>query len=116
MHSIDLVNCEFGACTSRKDGSVAFRVITAELRPSEAGLLMQFTGKAVRVAVFPHGEQPSETVTVDTDSAVKTPSERLRAILFVLFKHEQPGTSFDEFYRQRMEQFITHVKTKLPPA
>jgi len=51
---------------------------------------------------------------VDTDREHKTPGSRLRATLFVCYKHEgQPG-EFEDYYRKAMEVFIDHVKKKLP--
>ena len=44
----------------------------------------------------------------------KTPSKRLRNVLFVMFKQDNKGyDNFSDFYNYRMEQFINHIKSKL---
>ena len=44
----------------------------------------------------------------------KTPSERLRAIMFVAFTKDARGyKDFDEYYKARMEGFIDHIKKEL---
>lgn len=114
MDAIDLHNCEIGTISSMKDGSVKFSVYTAELRPSERGLIMEYHGKACRVAVFPHEGEPPDTVQVDTERGSKSPSQRLHAILYVLFQHEKPLGDFDTFYKRQVEKYIDLIKTKLP--
>lgn len=114
MNAIDLHNCEVGTVSSMKDGSVKFSVYTAELRPSEKGGVMEFHGKACRVAVFPHEGEAPETIVVDTERGSKTPGQRLHSVLYVLFQHEKPEGDFDTFYKRSMEKFIEHVKAKLP--
>ena len=44
----------------------------------------------------------------------KTPSKRLRNVLFVLFKQDSEGyDNFSDYYNNKMEKFITHIKGKL---
>lgn len=52
---------------------------------------------------------PTEPATDDN----KTPGKRLRSVLFVLWKQEGSRGDFELYYRERMEKFIEHVKTKL---
>lgn len=113
MNAIELVNAEIGTVSSRQDGSVAFRVITAELRPSEAGLLCQFHGKAARVLIAPHEGTPEEVVHVTTERDAKTPGQRLRNCLFVYWQQEGAGGNFEHFYAEHMEKLIRFVKDKL---
>jgi hypothetical protein len=51
---------------------------------------------------------------VEIDIGVKSPSQRLRNVLYVL--HEQLGgnkDNFKDFYQQQIERFITQIKSKL---
>lgn len=114
MNAIELVNAEIGTVSSRQDGSVAFRVITAELRPSEAGLVLQYHGKACCVTVRPHEGVPEETVKVDTERAIKSPGARLRAVIFLCWKNEGEQGQFDAYYAAKLEKMIEHFKDKLP--
>jgi hypothetical protein len=124
MKGIALDNCEVGTVSSMKDGSVKFTVYSAELRPSERGVVMEFHGKACAVVIKPHDTAPEEIVKVDTERTVKTPSSRLRAVLFVFWQQQNPtdewgrraahGT-FEEFYAKRIEELINGVKEQLNP-
>lgn len=113
MPSLDIHNCEIGTIQSRADHSVAFRVVTPELRPSEAGALMQWHGRACRVTIHPHDGTPDTVVTVTTERESKSPSQRIRAVLFILWKQDgQPGT-FDAWYENRMNLLIEKLKEKI---
>lgn len=113
MNAIQLVNAEIGTVSSRQDGSVAFRVITAELRPSEAGLVLQYHGKACKVTIQPHEGVPDATITVTTGREGKAPSARMRAVLFILWKQDGQQGTFDAFYEQRMNLLIEKLKEKI---
>lgn len=113
MNAIQLVNAEIGTVSSREDGSVAFRVITAELRPSEKGLVMDYHGKACKVTIQQHEGTPDEFVTVDTERGVKTPSQRLRALLFLCWKNTGSEGDFDSYYVKRMAKICDFLKLEL---
>lgn len=112
MNSIDLHDCSIGTVSSREDGSVAFRVITAELRPSEKGTIMDFHGKACRVAIFPHEGEPDNKIEVTTERGEKTPSKRLYGTIFVHWKQSEQEGDFDTFYKRQMERIIEGYKEK----
>lgn len=114
MKGISLENAEIGTVSSRVDGSVAFRVITGELRPSEAGAVLAFHGKACKVTVMPHEGAPEEVVTVDSEIARKTPGQRLRAVIFLAWKNKGESGRFEDYYAVKMEAFIERVKRELP--
>ena len=65
-----------------------------------------------------------EQATVNAEFNEKTPSQRLRAVVFKLWEKTQPkqinGDSgnmeyveFDLFYKRKMNEIIKHLKTKL---
>lgn len=43
----------------------------------------------------------------------KTPSQRLRAVLFVLYTQEGSPGNFVDFYRTKVEHFIESIKSQL---
>lgn len=48
------------------------------------------------------------------ESSPKTPSQRLRGVLFRLYEHRgSPGT-FDDFYERQYEAIIERIKKELP--
>lgn len=50
----------------------------------------------------------------DYEDKSKTPSKRLRDVLFVAWKQNSEGyATFEEYYRFKMNMFINHVKKQL---
>ena len=65
-----------------------------------------------------------EKATTNTEFSEKTPSQRMRAVLYKLWEKTQPKTlngdtgemeyvDFDLFYKRQMNKIIDHFKTKL---
>jgi len=52
---------------------------------------------------------PKEPATDD----IKTPSKRLRDVLYILYKQEGSHGDFELFYRERMGKLTDMIKTKL---
>jgi hypothetical protein len=74
---------------------------------------MGWHGKACRVTITSDDGAKDEMLTVETERDTKTPSQRLRSVLFVLYKEQERTCTFDSFYSEHMEKFILHVKAKL---
>jgi len=50
----------------------------------------------------------------DYEDKTKTPSKRLRDVLFVAWKQNSEGyEKYEDYYRYKMDMFINHVKSKL---
>lgn len=75
---------------------------------------MGWHGKAARVTIVPEEGTPEEIIHVDSEREVKTPSQRLRAVLFILWQTEGKKGQFESWYQHKMETLIEHVKKKLP--
>jgi len=117
IKAIDILHATIGPVSSREDGSVAFRVITPELRPSEKGEIMSFHGRAVRVLITPDDAQAPETVTVDTEMGGKTPGQRLRNIVYAHYQQlkergETTIPTFEQFYTIQMSLICDGYKQK----
>lgn len=110
--ALDILHCEIGTVSSRADHSATVRIITPELRPSEAGALLGWHGKAARVCIFPDDGDALETIKVTTERDQKTPSQRLHAIVHVHWKQQGGEGDFETFYRQQMERIINGYKEK----
>lgn len=52
---------------------------------------------------------PTEPATDDK----KTPSKRLRAVLFILWQQQGSNGDFETFYRERMDKLVDMIKAKL---
>lgn len=79
------------------------------LRKGDLGYFL-FKGSEIKNDDLPDDKELLE----EGDS--KTPSQRLRAVIFVHWKEVKGGKGdFNAYYREQMEKFITAVKEKLPP-
>lgn len=55
--------------------------------------------------------------TITKEPKPKTHSQRLRAVLFLLYEQDAKGyVTFESYYADLMERIINHYKTKLPPS
>lgn len=100
----------------RKDGSASLSFDTRELTAEEIFTIMSLrhTEGWLAFATNEDGlDVPEERAEVDE----KSPSDRLRAVMFVWYKQEIDKGKFtglfDTFRKERMERLIEMVKSKL---
>lgn len=103
----------------RKDKSVKLSMDTRECNPEELLSLMALESCEGWITFSPTSqeaeavEMPTESPNLDT----KSPSERMRSVLFIWYKQEVAkqkfvGT-FDMFYGAKMDKIIESIKSKL---
>ncbi len=105
---------------SRKDKTVALTLGTNEITPEKAGELFSTNGHLVTCYLsVKESMTESEKDIIDAIEAPvqgKTPSQRLRNTLFVLWQQKPEGyADFNLFYLHRIEQIINQIKSKLEP-
>ncbi len=117
MRAIDIAHAEIGTVTSRVDGSVAFRVITPELTLEQRATILGLHGINARVMLEPTDTSIDGLDEVTTEIDVKTPAQRLRAVIFVHYKAVTVGKmeDFEIFYRNQMNKIIDGYKGKNLP-
>jgi hypothetical protein len=121
VKAIDIAHAEMCSMTSRKDGAVRFSVITPELTLEQRSTMFGLHGINVRVMIEALDVQTEGIDKVETEMDVKTPAQRLRAVIFVHWKESSTyggnskGEDFETFYRQQMEKVITGYKSKNLP-
>lgn len=104
---------------SLKDRSVKITFETAELTPSQVGDLqgnILRTGfLAFKADPFKENEkQLLDSIEVEYQDNSKTPSQRLRGVLWHCFNKEPEGyKTFPSYYENKLEQLINHFKSKL---
>jgi hypothetical protein len=108
---------------SRSDHSVGFSGVTPEMSVAEMVALFRLQNVLVELVIFPKDDHEGEMLDVEKEMEGKTPSQRLRAALFVLYKETEnrikskdPAClmdTFDSFYSQQMEKIIEWVKRKI---
>lgn len=97
---------------ARKDRSLGLTITTPELSPTEKAMFMELQGINTNLWIEPLDEQVEE-YTVDKDLEQKSQSERMRAVLYLLWKQDEKGLTFPDFYRQQTEKIIEYLKTKI---
>ena len=102
-----------------KDKSVKLVLETQELSPNKAGALFQLMNQIVSVYVKPNEINEDEINKVDQVEPQlpgKTPSQRMRNVLFILWKQDHEGyQEFDYYYKSRMDKFIEGLKNNIIP-
>ena len=98
---------------AKVDRSLSFSATTPELTNEEKVLFMELQGINTTMTIEPLDEQNVPEVKIKGDLEQKTPSQRLRAVLFVLWEQEGRKGEFEDMYKNNMEKFINLIKAKL---
>jgi hypothetical protein len=115
LKAIDIAHAQIGQVSSRVDGSVAFRVITPELSLDQRATILGLHGINSRVMLEPLDVTITGLDKVESEMDVKTPAQRLRAIIFVHFKSQDEEKDFETFYRSQMNRIMDGYKSKNLP-
>jgi hypothetical protein len=99
--------------TAKVDGSLSLRFTTPELTSQEKAAVMDLQNVNNTLTIRPSDSANLDLTEVRAELGVKTPSQRLRGVLFVRWEQEgRPGT-FEVFYYQAMEKIIDRQKSFL---
>lgn len=99
--------------SSRSDGSAGIRFATQELSAEDFSLLKDNLNQFGFVLFAPNPFKPSDVPKETAEDKNKTPSKRLRAVIFIEWKQLGKEGDFEDYYRQKMEKIIDHLKSKL---
>lgn len=103
--------------SSLRDGGLSVRFHTQELDQTEKAVVM---GQVQQYGWLLF--QPNQDIEIPKGRAPeselgKTPSQRLRAVIYVKFQQaDLNDLTFDEYYRRELERLITYEKTFLKEA
>jgi len=110
------------------DNSLRVSLGTPELTPETVGSMYSMLKQPgyVVISTMPISQKQLDAVesaTVDREFENKTPSQRMRNVLYVLWEQQQPKETspegkttyvdFDLFYKRKMTELITFIKNKL---
>lgn len=98
--------------SSKSDGGAGIRFSTNELSETDFAELKRNLNNFGWMAFSPNEFKESDLPKEIAEDKNKTPSKRLRAVLFLLSKQLQVE-NFDTFYASEMEKIIDHYKKKL---
>lgn len=76
-------------------------------------MFMELQGINVELLISPSDEQNVEAYKIEADLDQKSPSQRMRSVLFILWKEDNEGVDFQEYYRRHMEKLIEFLKGKI---
>lgn len=95
------------------DGGLSIGLHTQELSTSEKALLMDYAGLLgwflFKENEFSDGDIPE----LDVADENKTPSQRLRSVLYIYWQQKKITEEFNVWYRKKMEEIILYFKDKL---
>jgi hypothetical protein len=98
---------------SKVDRSLGLTIGTPELSSAEKAEIMNLQGINLDMILTPLDETPDEVITIKKDIESKSQSQRIRNILFLLWKQEGEPDTFDIFYYHKTEKYIEMLKSKL---
>jgi hypothetical protein len=98
---------------SKVDRSLGISLSTPELSTQEKALFMELQGINTEITIKPLDEKPEGIEKIDKEVGSKTQSQRLRAVIYILWEQEGKQGMFDDFYRSYTEKIIDWIKSKL---
>ena len=115
------IPCAIESVATRKDKTIRVVIGTQELSPAQMTELMSQWIGGIGVMAFKgeqfnyNDEEMLNAIKIDAaELGGKTPSQRLRSSLFVLFEHNNEGhQDFNTYYASMMERFIDMVKKRI---
>jgi|ERR1035437_100891 hypothetical protein len=100
----------------RKDKSVKLSFESREMSAEETMTLLALEGSEGYLCFSPN-ETEIEIPTGNIEVGSKTAGQRMRAVIFILYKQEVANGKyvglFDNFYNERMEKLIQLLKDKI---
>lgn len=95
-----------------KDGGLRLSFATNELTSEDKVAISAFHGNFGGLAFRENAISTTDIPTEDVEDKQKTPSKRLRAVLYVLAR-QRGIKDFEPWYREQVEKVIEAIKLKL---
>lgn len=100
-----------------KDGSIKFSISTQEMDGEQCAKVFEFRNKYVKVLVSDDDIRQMDEEKVSqlklAAPSKKTPSQRLRAVIYRVWETRSSGMDFEQFYASEMEGIIDSFKLEL---
>lgn len=96
-----------------RDNGMSIRFSTNELTAKEKLVVSEYHNKFGYLLFKENSYQDEDIPQSDADTRGKTPSQRLRSVLYVYWTNTGSNGDFDVFYRNKMENLINMVKEKI---
>ena len=99
----------FDRASTRKDGCLGLGFSTQELSVADKVTILEFVDKSGWL-LFSENENEVSRVPKERARDGKSPSQRLRSAIYVLWEKRGCKGSAESFYERSMERAIEHVK------
>ena len=102
--------------SAKVDGSVRLSVITPELTPEEKVELMKLQNINIDAYFIPtilSRESDLEKIQVKKEIGQKTPSQRMRAVIYKLWIQNGSPDTYEIYYANRMEKILDSLKQQI---
>jgi hypothetical protein len=107
------IQLQINRVTIQKDDSVSFSASTPALTDTELAAFRSMSKLLVNALLEPQSGS-STVLAIKETVGGKSPSNRLRSVLFLLWKQTgEPQNDFDTYYRIKMEGIIDAIKVLL---
>ena len=100
---------------AKKDGSLGLSISTPELSSEGKVKFLDLQGRNINLLIKPTDEPPVGIFKVKKDMDNKTPSQRLRAVMFIFYKQLNTDEDFNTWYIKKVNKMIENIKNKLEP-
>jgi hypothetical protein len=94
--------------SAKVDGSVGYRVNTPELTNDEKTAIFSMQNQNLEILISPLGAK--EVIEVKTDLNQKSQSQRIRSVIYLLWEQKPEGMTFEQYYQNKTEKYIEHLK------
>lgn len=101
---------------AKTDGSLSLTLQTPELSVQDKVMVMSLQNVVCDALFQPQDEEFPEIHRVEGKVEGKTPSQRLRGALYVLWQKRRIEEDFEVWYRRQMDKIINQVKLKIEEA
>lgn len=101
--------------STKVDGSIKIVLETRELPPEASAQLFSMRGSEAWTVIAPTemSEIAVPNERPDTALGTKSPSQRLRGVIYILWQQTNSGQDFESFYRTKLEAIIDQIKSRL---
>lgn len=96
------------------DGGLNLGFHTKELNANEKALIMGYHNQPGFLLFKENDISDKEIPIKNAEFDRRTPSQRMRNVIYLIWQNENSTQSFEEYYRDRMEAMIGDLKTELP--
>src|SRR3990167_11061367 len=116
MESITMFTGVIEKVTTLSDHSLKISVATQEIiSPEENAKIFNLYNKLMWFAVSEAPVDPTsiELPDIKLERGEKSPSERMRGVLYILWEQSKNTLTFEQFYREQMSRITDKLKEKI---